>query len=51
MSHLEAELSKTEDIKLDIEKQDEEGESLWNVDFDGVVIKEGVGASVFISNT
>jgi len=51
VSHLEIELSKTEEIKLDTEKQDEEGKSLWNMDFDGVVSKEGVGVGILISST
>lgn len=32
-------------------KLDEENESLWNIDFDGVVSKEGLGEGVWIFNS
>jgi len=51
VSHLEDELNKTKEIKLDVGKQDEEGEAISNKDFDGAISKEGAGVGVFISNT
>lgn len=48
VSHLEAKISNIKVIKLDTEEKDVEGEALWNMDFDGAVSKDGVGASVFI---
>lgn len=51
VSLLEVVLSKTEEMKLELGKPEEEGEALWNMDFDGVVTKEGAQAGVFIVNS
>lgn len=40
--------SKAEDVKLNTETQDDKGEDLWNLDFDGAVSKEGERADVWI---
>jgi len=48
VSHLEDELSKTLEMKLEPAKLEEEGESLWNMEFYGDVRKEGAGAGVWI---
>lgn len=38
-------------MKLEPRKPKEEGEALWNMDFDGVVSKKGAWEGVFIVNS
>lgn len=51
ISHLEAENSDTKEIKLDTWEKYVEGEALWNMNFDGSISKDAVGADVFIVNS
>jgi len=51
MSDIESQSKKIEDVKLKTEIEDDNDEGLWHMDFDGVVIKEGAGASVRILDT
>lgn len=51
LSPLEAKNNDIEEIKLNTEEKYVEGEALWNMNFDGVVSKDGAGAVAFILNS